>query len=78
MNSFNNYLCFAIHFHKLKSTTAKIYKTASSIGFGKKSIYREVNLSQTTMLVVLFSNINGQLEKKNNYLWRKVMWRRID
>ena len=44
VNSFNNCLPrrVAVHSWKLKSITAKIYKTASSIGFSKKSIYHEV------------------------------------
>ena len=43
-NLFNNHLPrrVVVHYWKLKSITAKIYKIASSIEFIKKSIYHEV------------------------------------
>ena len=61
-NSFNNHLPrrVAIYYWKLKSITGKIYKTASSFGFIKKSIYHEVTPT--------FAKVNGHfIHKKDRW-----------
>ena len=59
-NSFNNHLPrrVAVCYWKLKSITAKIYKTASTIGLIKKSIFHEVTPT--------FAKVNGQFINKKD------------